>query len=640
LTGGAAALPRAAGEEPASWSPLDDPDEDVLPWFAWLGAFTPLTMLAFVRIEPIAIAVAIALVVLALLIATRRLWSRLSRITGIASLTLLGLGLSTAVSLYAQGSFAKISFRRIITGPPPPPVIDLADAEWNPVTSTELNFGILFPGKVVKSDVVEPYGTDIAQYQAKFPKEGVTFALQTFRISNATLNEAGEAALMQRVHAIVRWLFAEGDGQHAENVFYFAHPGLEYRFEVAGSTTTILCRAFLVRDRAYLVSVTADAMAKVKPAAETFLASFRLLESPPRLRGLQVSEPDWKALGRPPIPLLRPTATFRGHFQPPLTLLAFTADGKSLLTGADRESAVLWDIATGHGSTLANTEEYPFFAIDPTGASLVAPMPAAAPNEFAIRAVALRNKAPALGPADTDHICFAPDAKTAYVALDASLTAWPLDGGEMLWRRTAGKTPIACQAIAPDGVWLATAALNELTVSLWDAKKNGADVAKWTAAEKAGPIPIQIQQIAFAPDGKSLATCSLDQKVRIWKLDDPSQPKLAAIMIQEAPVTCIDFSRKGDRLATGDLAGVVRVWDVATGKLLSEFRASDDGQKLRLLRFSPNDAKLAVALELGQLRGGVNLYDVARLPPESGSPSIAFLFTDEPPLLEEPEEKE
>ena len=106
-------------------------------------------------------------------------------------------------------------------------------------------------------------------------------------------------------------------------------------------------------------------------------------------------------------------------------------------------------------------------------------------------------------------------------------------------------------------------------------------------------------------------------------------------MMQEEPLSTVEYSNDGALLATGDAVGVIRIWEAATGKLLHEFRACEGSQSIHQMRFSPDDTKLAAAVEMGIGRAGVNLFEIKTLPPASGGLSVSFPQTDEPPLFKD-----
>jgi RNA polymerase sigma factor (sigma-70 family) len=70
--------------------------------------------------------------------------------------------------------------------------------------------------------------------------------------------------------------------------------------------------------------------------------------------------------------------------------------------------------------------------------------------------------------------------------------------------------------------------------------------------------------VAFAPDGKTLATGGRDGLVKLW--DVASGRRLRTLEQQYTPVEALAWSRDGRTVASAGRDGVIRLWDAATGK--------------------------------------------------------------------------
>jgi WD40 repeat protein len=66
---------------------------------------------------------------------------------------------------------------------------------------------------------------------------------------------------------------------------------------------------------------------------------------------------------------------------------------------------------------------------------------------------------------------------------------------------------------------------------------------------------------AYSPDGRYLATASLDHTVRIW---DARTLTPLRVITHPDPVFGVGFTLDSRRVITFDAAGVVRVWDACT----------------------------------------------------------------------------
>ena len=71
-----------------------------------------------------------------------------------------------------------------------------------------------------------------------------------------------------------------------------------------------------------------------------------------------------------------------------------------------------------------------------------------------------------------------------------------------------------------------------------------------------------VLSVAFSPDGKTLATGSNDDTVRLW--DPATHQQIGSPLTgHNSLVLSVAFSPDGKTLATGSHDGTVRLWDVA-----------------------------------------------------------------------------
>jgi WD40 repeat protein len=114
-----------------------------------------------------------------------------------------------------------------------------------------------------------------------------------------------------------------------------------------------------------------------------------------------------------------------------------------------------------------------------------------------------------------------------------------------------------------------------------------------------------VNSVAFSPDGHTLASGNLDGTTRLWDVADPAHPSLLGQPLTSggtAAVNSVAFSPDGHTLASGNLDGTIRLWSLPQTVLTGTGSAS-----VSSVAFSPDGHTLAS----GSYDGVVRLWDVA-----------------------------
>jgi DNA-directed RNA polymerase subunit RPC12/RpoP len=185
------------------------------------------------------------------------------------------------------------------------------------------------------------------------------------------------------------------------------------------------------------------------------------------------------------------------------------------------------------------------------------------------------------------RVAFAPDGRLlATVTENKTAQLWDTTQGK-LWADLEGDLfRFHCVTFSPDG--------KRVLAGGGDWKPGGiAQVTIWDAASKKQVGKLTGHQntvlgICCSPDGKTIATASLDQTIRLW--DAESCGCFKTLTGHTRWVEGVAFSADGKVLVSASLDGTVRFWDVATG--MEKKRLTMPGP-VRTVRFTPDGNLLA-----------------------------------------------
>jgi len=149
-------------------------------------------------------------------------------------------------------------------------------------------------------------------------------------------------------------------------------------------------------------------------------------------------------------------------------------------------------------------------------------------------------------------------------------------------------------SFSPDGRTLASASADN-TVKLWDV------AAAKELATLAGHKD-QVGHVSFSPDGRTLASASADNTVKLW--DVAAGKELATLAGHKDFVSHVSFSPDGRTLASASYDNTVKLWDVPGGKELATLAGHKD--RVNHVSFSPDGRTLASASQ----DNTVKLWDV------------------------------
>jgi WD40 repeat protein len=264
------------------------------------------------------------------------------------------------------------------------------------------------------------------------------------------------------------------------------------------------------------------------------------------------------------------TEVLRGQGSP-VTSMAFSPADHLLASSGEDGSVRLWDTRTGDAvRTLVGSGD-PANAVDAVAFSADGRWLASSGHDGRITVFDPKSGQKAHTFSVPTFWCLglalSPDGRLAACSSTGRLSVWQVESGELVQSLTTWSGVLAW---APDGRFLAA---GSTVIDLWDTQS-------WRKAKTLGGHAGEIRGLAFSPDGSHLATASIDTTARIW---DVATGERSWTLRSEAvnlptggpagdptrwPVLAVSFSPDGRRLVTGGTDRTVRVWDVASGKLL------------------------------------------------------------------------
>jgi WD40 repeat protein/serine/threonine protein kinase len=240
---------------------------------------------------------------------------------------------------------------------------------------------------------------------------------------------------------------------------------------------------------------------------------------------------------------------------------AFSADGTRILTAGKDKTAKLWDAASGKPiASLVHQDTVENAAFSANGARILTATTDHSVKLWDAASGKLIASFEHLGP--LFHAAFSPDGTRV---LTASTEYHSAD----LWDAASGK-PVASlvhqdtvenAAFSPDGTRILTAS-DDKTAKLWDVG-SGKLMASFAHQHA-------VNHAAFSPDGARILTAGYDSTAKLW---DAASGKLIASLADPeiASFWYGAFSPRGARILTTNEGGTASLWDAASGKLIGSF---------------------------------------------------------------------
>ena len=317
----------------------------------------------------------------------------------------------------------------------------------------------------------------------------------------------------------------------------------------------------------------------------------------------------------PTAPTIAERRALKGHARE-IVSIAMAPDGKTLASRSS-DSIKIWDLTAGTEarSLPADGADFGSLAFSPDGKALASDkvgIGAVAWEVASGRVLAAYTHPPANTPAPVGSttlgwgLAWSPDGKIlagggSHSGEDGFLSLWDTSTGEST-ELAAIRGPITTVAFSPDGKTIASGSMDGKIV-LWDVVSRRERLQIEAKRSYLAPL-------AFSPDGRFVASAVEARWVKLWEVSDGRE----AIVLKGhlKAVLSLAFSPDRKTLVSGDSSGTLFAWDVPKARMLTLIDSKQG--KTWGLAFSP-DGKTLISAGEDRL---IHLWDVS-WPESSGN---------------------
>lgn len=301
--------------------------------------------------------------------------------------------------------------------------------------------------------------------------------------------------------------------------------------------------------------------------------------------------------------------------------LAFSPDGRLLVSAGDDNAARLWDVGTGQISLrpMPHPSSITLAGFRPDGQAFFT-----AGSDAVVRLWSSRT-GELLGTPMTHQGII---VSAAFTADSSTFITGTTEGVVTLWEAATGKRLRSFRQPAEHATVALSLDGKLALISTWRGDACIWDTAKATIIGSPIPQLTSTRLAAFSSDGQHFATvgtdsaapASTEKMVQLWKTS--THTPVGAPLVHPREVTHVSFSPDGQRLVTYDQDQQLRLWDVLTGQLAGP--PLPQSSPLMAIAFSPDEQMLATGDENGVYVWKMQSFQPLALDPTATSPVVCY----------------
>jgi len=283
--------------------------------------------------------------------------------------------------------------------------------------------------------------------------------------------------------------------------------------------------------------------------------------------------------------------SFNGHTEW-VSAVAYCPSGRYIASGSGDGSIKVWDILNGKEvfSFTGHKNYVRSLAYSPDGNYLVS----VGFTEKNLKLWNARNGQEvysiALGSVLLNHAIFSPDGKYTLSNESKLLKLRDIHTGQEIRSFKGHNDNVCALAISADSKFIVSGSYDDM-MKLWDTQ-TGQEIRTFSIHKG------RILSLAFSPDGKYVVSGGWDNTVYLW--DTQTGQEVYKFSGHTDNVSCVVFSPDGKHIASGSMDMTIKLWDLQDRKDIRSF--SRHTKQVNTIAFSPDGRGLVSGKDDGKLK--------------------------------------